>query len=136
MLNACWQWAIKEKLLMDNPWRAVLWRLKVPPKQRPRPFTSAEINAILTGFRSSRYYKHYADFVEFLFGSGCRTGEAIGLPLQHLAEDCAKVWIGESFSRGIRKSTKTNKARGACHLFPEKFKSPEIRINGRTHFRD
>ena len=30
---------------------------------------------------------------------------------KHLSEDCSTVWIGESLSRGIRKATKTNRAR-------------------------
>ena len=58
-----------------------------------------------------RYYHHYADFVEFLFGTGCRTSEAIGLRWQHVSDDCASVWIGESLTRGERKATKTNRAR-------------------------
>jgi integrase len=83
----------------------------VPPQQRAKPFTSAELTAILQGFRANRYYSYYADFVEFLFSTGCRTGEAIGLRWAHLSEDCSKVWIGESVTGGIRKATKTNRAR-------------------------
>ncbi len=50
----------------------------------PKPFTSEEIKAIIQGFEQDRYYSHYAGFVEFLFGTGCRTGEAIGLCWKHL----------------------------------------------------
>lgn len=110
-ISACWNWAVKQSLLSSSPWGEVLKRVKVPPKQRPRPFTKAEITAILAGFRDSRHYRHYTDFVTFLFSSGCRTGEAIGLRWSHLSEDCGKVWIGESISRGVRKSTKTNRDR-------------------------
>ena len=77
----------------------------------PKPFTSDEIKAIIQGFEQDRYYSHYVEFVEFLFSTGCRTGEAIGLCWKHLNEDCSTVWIGESLSRGIRKATKTNRAR-------------------------
>lgn len=110
-MSACWQWGIKEGLVSVNPWGEVLKRIKVPPKQKPRPFTKEEITAILAGFRQSHHYSHYGDFVEFLLSTGCRTGEAIGLRWGHLSDDCGKVWIGESVSRGVRKSTKTNKAR-------------------------
>ncbi len=110
-IAACWAWAVKQNLLSGSPWDDALKRVKVPPKQRPRPFTKGEITAILAGFRDSRYYRHYTDFVTFLFSSGCRTGEAIGLRWSHLSEDCGKVWIGESVSRGVRKSTKTNRDR-------------------------
>lgn len=110
-LSACWQWGIKKRIVEINPWKPLADRVKVPPKQMPKPFTLQEIKAIIEGFRCDRYYSHYADFVEFLFGTGCRTGEAIGLRWKHLNENCSTVWIGESLSRGIRKSTKTNRAR-------------------------
>ena len=111
MLCSCWQWGIREGLVSVNPWDEVLKRVKVPPKQSARPFTKLEITAILTGFRLDQYYRHYGDFVEFLLSTGCRTGEAIGLRWVHLSEDCGKVWIGESISRGVRKATKTNRSR-------------------------
>ena len=110
-LSACWQWSIKEGLVLVNPWSEITKRVKVPPKQKARPFTNQEITAILTGFRQDQHYRHYGDFVEFLLSTGCRTGEAIGLRWVHLSEDCGKVWIGESISRGVRKATKTNRSR-------------------------
>jgi integrase len=111
MVASCWDWGIQRGLVQCNPWKDVQKRIKVPPKQKARPFDKAEISAILAGFKDSRYYKHYVDFVSFLFGTGCRTGEAIGLRWSHLSHDCGKVWIGESLSGGVRKATKTNKAR-------------------------
>lgn len=77
----------------------------------PKPFTREEIGAIILGFRTDKYYSHYADYVEFLFATGCRTGEAIGLRWKHVNEDCSQVLFCESLSRGIRKGTKTNKNR-------------------------
>jgi len=111
LLRAAWDWAIKQKVLLENPWGDVAKSIKVPPKQKPKPFSGDEIERILEGFRTGDY-AHYADFVEFLLGTGCRTGEAIALQWQHLSDDCSAVWIGESMSRGgRRKATKTNKAR-------------------------
>ncbi|PSB01733.1 site-specific integrase [Merismopedia glauca CCAP 1448/3] len=111
-LKACWNWAIAKNLISpENPWIEVAKRVKVPPKQKPKPFSKEEIGAIEQGFRTDRYYSYYADFVQFLFGTGCRTGEAIGLRWKHLSDNCSTVWIGESVSRRIRKSTKTNRAR-------------------------
>jgi integrase len=111
LIKACWEWAGSQNLVEHNPWKEAAKRFKVPPKQKAKPFTREEIGAIILGFRSDRYYRHYADYVEFLFGTGCRTGEAIGLKWKHLSHDCSTVWIGESLSRGVRKSTKTNRAR-------------------------
>jgi integrase len=111
IIASAWEWGIQQGLVQSNPWAGIHGRIKVPPKQKAKPFLKAEISAILEGFRGDRYYRHYTDFVTFLFGTGCRTGEAIGLRWKHLSSDCGKVWIGESFSRGTRKATKTNRAR-------------------------
>jgi integrase len=83
----------------------------VAPKQDPQPFTLTEISAIVQKFRSDPYLKHYADYVEFKFGVGLRTGEAAALRWQHCSSNCDRIWIGESLSNGARNATKTNKAR-------------------------
>lgn len=113
LIRACWDWSrLKQLVEFDfNPWVGVLERQEVAPRQRVKPFSVAEIQAIESAFRSDRYYKNYADFVTFLFGTSCRFGEAAGLKWKHVADDCQTVWIGESVSRGVRKTTKTNKAR-------------------------
>ncbi|MEM6256400.1 MAG: tyrosine-type recombinase/integrase [Cyanobacteria bacterium P01_D01_bin.156] len=109
LVQSCWVWAAKN--LPDNPWIAVLTQVKPAPKQKVKPFTLEEVQKILEGFRTDRYYRHYADFVTFLFGTGCRFGEAVALQWKHLADDFSTVWIGESVSRGVRKTTKTGKDR-------------------------
>jgi len=109
LVNACWVWSIKRGWIEVNPWVDI--PVKVKPKQRPKPFTKDEIKLILGAFRAHPRWGMYADFVEFLFGTGCRTGEAIGLRWQHVSADFMSVWIGESMSRGRRKATKTNRAR-------------------------
>uniref|UniRef100_B8HUB1 Integrase family protein n=1 Tax=Cyanothece sp. (strain PCC 7425 / ATCC 29141) TaxID=395961 RepID=B8HUB1_CYAP4 len=112
LLSACWDWAKGEyHIAPDNPWTPQVQRIKPQPRQKLKPFTTAEARAILVGFKSDRYYRHYYPFVAFLFGTGCRIGEAAGLKWKHLSENFQTVWIGESVSRGTRKSTKTRKAR-------------------------
>jgi integrase len=110
-LRACWQWGIQQGWVETNPWLELPKRVKVPPKQKPKPFTREEIGAIILGFRNDAFYCHYADFVEFLLSTGCRIGEACGLQWRHVSHDFLQVWIGESLSRGTRKETKTNQAR-------------------------
>jgi integrase len=107
LLKACWDWGIKQKLVTENPWAEI--KVKVPPLQKSKPFTKNEIQKILIGFADK--FPHYLNFVEFLFGTGCRTGEAIALQWKHFNDDCSLVWIGESLSRGVRKETKTGKSR-------------------------
>lgn len=109
LINACWKWACKKKLVFENPWTDI--KVSVPPKQRPQPFTIAEISAIVHKFRSDPNLANYADYVEFKFGVGLRTGETAALLWQHCSPECDRIWIGESLSNGSRKSTKTNKAR-------------------------
>ncbi len=111
LMRACWEWGMKQKLVDNNLWVDVLKTVKVPPRQKAKPFTKAEIEKILEGFRSDCYYAHYSGYVEFLLSTGCRTGEAIGLRWVHLNHDCSVVWIGESLSRGHRKEVKNNRAR-------------------------
>lgn len=109
LVQACWNWA--KDTTAENPWSGVLSQVKPRPKQKVRPFTVTEIQAILKSFEHDRYYRHYADFVAFLFGTGCRFGEAVALKWKHIADDYSTVWIGESVSRGVCKTTKTGKDR-------------------------
>lgn len=95
-----------------NPWKPVIKRLRLAPRQKTRSFSRKEIEKIVEPFRADRYYHHHADLVEFQFNTGCRTGEAIGLKWRHLSEDCISIWIGESLTRNhVRKATKTAKDR-------------------------
>ncbi|HEY9696777.1 MAG TPA: tyrosine-type recombinase/integrase [Trichocoleus sp.] len=107
--NAAWQWGQKKGIVVSNPWGGV--RVKVPPRQAPKPFTSEEIKKIVAAFRNNSEYSHYADFVNFLLGVGCRIGEAIALKWKHLSDDYSVCWIGESYSRQGRKATKTERDR-------------------------
>ncbi|MEO1347525.1 MAG: tyrosine-type recombinase/integrase [Cyanobacteria bacterium J06635_15] len=109
LVQSCWNWA--EETLENNPWPPVIDKVKPAPKQKVKPFTLDEVQAILAAFKTDRYYRHYADFVAFLFGTGCRFGEAVALKWKHIADDYSTVWIGESVSRGVRKTTKTGKDR-------------------------
>lgn len=119
LLQSCFTWAKgMYHVPPENPWTGLAARVKPQPRQGVKPFTQAEIRAILAAFRGDRHYWHYGDFVAFLFGTGCRFGEAAGLQWQHVADDFKTVWIGESVSRSHRKSTKTGKARTL--VLPEK----------------
>ncbi|OWY64724.1 hypothetical protein B7486_45670 [cyanobacterium TDX16] len=105
LLTSCWNWA-KQPL---NPWKLVQQRVRIAPRRRPLPFTREEVKAIIKAFNEDRYYHHYAAFVEFLFLTGVRTGEARALRWGSIGNDA--IWIGESISKGQRKSTKTNRDR-------------------------
>jgi integrase len=86
-------------------------RIRVPASEFPKPFTKEEVQSILTAFQVSSHYNYLYDFVYFLFGTGLRTGEAIGLCWKNVSLDCSSIEVVEMVSRGVRKSTKTNKSR-------------------------
>jgi integrase len=114
LLKSCWDWARKKGIchvVAENPWEDLTDRFRAKPVQKPAPFTREEVIRILTGFRENLYYSHYGDYVAFLFGVGCRPGEAAGLKWKAISEDFSSVWIGESYSRGVQGSTKTKKDR-------------------------
>lgn len=111
MLSACYKWGIEQDLVSGNPWEKLPGYIRVPPTKAPKPFTADEVSRILQGFASSPYYQYLYDYVFFLFGTGCRTGEAVGLRWKHLSQDCTSVEIVETISRKVGKPPKTNQAR-------------------------
>jgi integrase len=112
LLLNCWSWGHdKYQLAADNPWQGVKQRFKPSPKQQVKPFTICELQTILKAFNNHPHYCHYYGFVSFLANTGCRFGEAAGLRWKHLGAGYANAWIGESVTRGTRRTTKTGKAR-------------------------
>ena len=105
-LKACWNWHEAS----CNPWNAVAKRIKVPPKQKPKPFTKKEIDVIIKAVGEDKYYSFYINFVKFLIWTGCRTAEAISLRWRHVHDDCFTIWICVALTRGERKEAKNNKA--------------------------
>ncbi|MBD2433922.1 MULTISPECIES: hypothetical protein [Fischerella] len=47
--------------------------LAIPEKEDSdiNPFSRDERDRIIEAFKNNRYYKHYAQFIEFLFMTGC-----------------------------------------------------------------
>jgi integrase len=112
LLKSAWEWGRGRYQLADeNPWVGIATRFKSIPVQPVAAFTKDEAIKIIEGFRNSRYYSHYADFVLWRLNVGVRGGEASALKWKHLSTDLSSVWIGESFSRGVTGTTKTKKAR-------------------------
>jgi integrase len=112
LLKSAWEWGKgRYQLIDENPWAGISGRFKSIPVQPVAAFTKDEAKKIIEGFRNSRYYSHYADFVVFRLNMGTRGGEASALKYKHISSDFTSVWIGESFSRGVTGNTKTKKAR-------------------------
>jgi integrase len=113
LIAAGWDWAKgRFHVAAENPWKPQISKVKVQPAKREKPFSEAEIRAILTGFKSSKYYSHYYPVVMFLAHTAVRPGEAFGLRWRSVADDCSHVVIREVVSRGERRDrTKTGKTR-------------------------
>lgn len=110
-LTACWNWAIKNCYLTSNPWEGLSNLIRVPSRPQPKPFTSQEINRIFEQFESSNVYRELTPFVRFLFATGVRTGEAIGLRWSDISPDFSECLIASQLTRGQRKPVKTGKHR-------------------------
>jgi integrase len=79
LMSSAWSWAHERKMVGANLWEGMPKEVKrgvVPP---PNPFSVAEIQSIVRGFRTHPRYAYYADYAEFMLGTGCRPGEAIAL---------------------------------------------------------
>jgi integrase len=115
LLKSCGRWAVTEGLLETNPYEGLKPRKAVI--NEVKPFSSKELQAIIAGFEAS--VPHYAPFVRFLFFSGVRISEAIGLRWSHIDFDRNELTIRESLSKDVtgngytrvRKDTKTGSIR-------------------------
>lgn len=74
-------------------------KIQSEPKPLPKPFSKEEVRAIINWFDEHQYYSHYADYVTFLFLTGVRTSEAIGLQWKHIDFERNLMFIYESLSR-------------------------------------
>ncbi len=110
-LNACCEWAKEEDLLIDNPFNSLPKVKGKSPKKSVHPFSRTERDLIINGFESSDKWKHYTHYVKFLFLTGCRTSEAIGIQWKHIDSNASLIHFREALVDGSRKDTKTHKAR-------------------------
>lgn len=129
-LGATCKWAKKHGLIDDNPYEMMAgempkYRYQLEPK--PNAFTEEERDQIIETFKNHRgnwngrgytgfSYAHYAPFVEFLFLTGCRPSEAVGLRWRSVSEDCSSINFEEAISYCYGKSipvkgSKNNKTR-------------------------
>ncbi|KZL51247.1 integrase [Nodularia spumigena CENA596] len=114
-LKACCNWAIEEGLIDINPFTPM--KIKVPKgateEQDIEPFSKEERDLIIRTFASDRYYSHYTNYVRFLFFTGCRPSEAIGLKWKHITNSViqlrASVVVSENglvLKEGLKTQTK------------------------------
>ncbi|NJK38614.1 MAG: DUF3596 domain-containing protein [Oscillatoriales cyanobacterium RM2_1_1] len=118
--SACCDWATKSQLISHNPFKGMAADIKVPKGDLEDtdidPFSLEERDRIIQAFKSDRYFKFYAPFIEFLFMTGCRPSEAVALQWQYIAEDFSSVRFEQAVvvsENGLvcKKGLKTQKKR-------------------------
>lgn len=112
--SACMKWAQRAELVTDNPFLGMAAQVKVPQRgtveDEINPFSTLERDQITQAFRSNRYYRHYANLVEFLFLCGARPCEVTPLQWQHVNADCilfnqSRVYTGKGYQTQSRLKT-------------------------------
>lgn len=110
-LNACCDWALNEELIESNPFSSVRSYSKSLQSRSINPFSTIEKALIIQAFKQQKEHQHYWLLVEFLFATGCRTSEAVGLKKRHIESEFKFIDFSEAVVDGRRKQTKTGKAR-------------------------
>ena len=89
-IHACCDWALKSKLIDENPFQGMSKDIQIPKSDNEEtdvnPFTREERDAIIQAFEGSKLYSYYAPLVKFLFFTGCRPSEAIALQWRHIGD--------------------------------------------------
>ncbi len=107
-IRSCCDWAVDEGLLQANPFTGLKVKGK-NQKRDPKPFTRSEMDQIITAFANHPSYRHYTPFVRFLFLTGCRTSEAVGLRWGDVSDET--ITFASALVGKIRKGTKTKVSR-------------------------
>jgi integrase len=107
----CLEWAIGQKLVKENPFRRIKSK-KSAKRNKTKPLTLEQVRQILAGFKL--HYPDYVEFSTFLFLTGCRISEAIGLQWKRVDFEANTVTIADSLAKvnyqkaTVRKGTKTD----------------------------
>lgn len=123
------EWLVKRKIWTENIVLDVRPRRVVKIENRKRkPFTSEEIKKVLDAFKNDTFsshisnmkHSHYYPFLYFLFKTGVRNSEAIGLRVGKIDfnkkvividEVMARTVKGTNSKERVRKETKNGKVR-------------------------
>jgi integrase len=100
-LSACYAWAKNSKLIEANPFAGMASEIKLPRSKKIsvgdreiEPFTATERDLIIAAFKTNQFchpftsknhlHSNYAAYIQFLFYTGCRPSEAIGLQWRNI----------------------------------------------------
>lgn len=101
--------AAKDELIGKNPAEGLEASSHQQPP--PDPFNLAEVDSIV-GYMRKKYGDQIADYFEFKFFSGLRTGESLAIRWSQIDFNRKQLLVEETLTLGdVKSSTKTNKAR-------------------------
>lgn len=126
-LEKAYQLGIEHSYVIKNPFTGMASKIKLNKGRSKaidnydsdnedsdtRAFTIDEMNAIIEAFESSGHRRHLAPIIKFLFWTGCRTGEAIGLIWRDVQWDKERIHIRRTYNSELKtfKATKTDRGR-------------------------
>lgn len=117
-IETCLEWSMRIGLLpaLRNPYKKMGSDLKVGGLSVANALTAQEQYLVIDAFYAHPVWVHYARFVEFLFLTGCRPSEAVGLNWSQINADCSQICFDRSVVRigkewHQNKLSKTNRAR-------------------------
>jgi integrase len=130
LLKNFFLWLIETDIILKNPLKGVCRKKNKRKRKNPKrmPLEENEIIQILDAVKNDTYcppasnFKHsfYYPFLKFIFYTGVRNAEAIGLRVRHVDLNNKRVEISETFARTkkgsnhaarVQKGTKTENAR-------------------------
>ncbi len=88
LINACCKWGLRCKKIKSNPFTELKADIPVRKRRRDKedidPFSSEEMRQIIDAFSNHPSYSQYTRLVKFMFATGCRPNEALGLQWKHI----------------------------------------------------
>jgi len=129
MLKDFARWLVKKDVWTFNPLEDIKpKKVKKVKEEKRKPFTENEINSILNAFKNDTFtpkcsafkHSHYYPFIYFIFKTGVRNAEAIGLRAGSVNVKQRQIYIKEVLARSlnstsaasrVRKETKNGKER-------------------------
>jgi integrase len=114
-------WGYQHKLINQNYFDDLAEDMPTGIKTpEPKPFTQFQRRIIIQAFANSDRYRYLADFVIFLFETGCRPCEAIGLQWNDVDFTKKQVNLGRSIvhlANGTKQERAVSKT-GKLRVFP------------------
>lgn len=130
MLKSFADWLVKNKVWRDNPLKDVSKKKHKKVKSSKRmPVSEGEITSILNALKnntfSSKYsltkHSHYYPFVYFLFKTGVRNAEAIGLRIESIDVVKKRIIIKEVLARSLKSTSSVSRIRKETKNGKERF---------------